>query len=153
MRLARHEHEIRTKCADVAYLTVSGALQLIAPEPKRKAVDADAEREEPREMSRGAIHAASRPEPMSYAYTRPFECTPSYDLDEEEAQEPGDSLEELSDGLRGALIRASRLASMITKMPKDHFRDERLPPLLAATIKNLQLLQQALLASAGSRMR
>src|SRR3974390_2393051 len=52
LRLAKHEHEIRTKCADVAYLTVSGALQLIAPEPKPKAVDADAEREEPREMSR-----------------------------------------------------------------------------------------------------
>jgi hypothetical protein len=90
---------------------------------------------------------------MSYAHTRPFACTPSYDPDEEEAQELADSLEELSYGLRDALItRASRLASIITKMPKDHFRDERLPPLLAATIKNLQLLQQALLASAGSRM-
>ena len=103
-------------------------------------------------MARGAVHAASRTGLMSYAHTRPFECTPSYDPDEEEAQEPSDSLEELSDELREALVRTSRLASMITKMPKDHFRDEGLPLLLAATIKNLQLLQQALLASAGSRM-
>ena len=136
----------REKCADVAYLAVSGALQLIAPKSKRKAVDVV-------EMPRGAVHAAPRTELVSYARTRPFECTPSYEPDKEEAQELGDSLEELSDGLREALIRASRLASIITKMLKDHFSDERLPPLLAAAIKNLQLLQQALLAGAGSPTR
>ena len=32
LRLARHGHEIRTKCADVAYLTVSGALTTHRPE-------------------------------------------------------------------------------------------------------------------------
>jgi hypothetical protein len=137
MQLAKHKREIREKCADVAYLTVSGALKLIAPKSKRKVVEL----------------AAPRTELVSQAHTRPFECTPSYDSDEEEAQELGGSLEELSDELREALIRANRLSSIISKMPKDKFRDERLPPLLAATIKNLQVLQQALLASAGSRMR
>jgi hypothetical protein len=186
MRLAKHEHDIRTKCADVAYLTVSGALQLIVQKSKSKSLTVEVaervhpaardgrpgrirlltrtpagdleresqakyERELEREMSPRTVRAAPRTitELASYACTRPFECTPSYDPDEEEAQKLEDkrSPEELSEDLRAALIKASRIAIIITRMPKGekgHFRNEKVLSLLAATIKNLQDLQQDL---------
>jgi hypothetical protein len=44
--------------AQTLYLTVSGALKLIAPKSKRKAVDVVVEREEAREMLGGTRHHA-----------------------------------------------------------------------------------------------
>lgn len=102
-------------------------------------------------MSRGAIDTAPRIEPAHHAHTRPFECRQSYDPYEEKAQEPVDdtSLEELSEDLRGALISVNRCANSYTSkrkgMPKEeHSREEKLPAILAATIKNLQDFEQAL---------
>jgi Protein of unknown function (DUF3102) len=162
MRLAAHRPEIEAaaKNATIAHLTINAALALIAPkfvtgkEPAAEALErerqAQYERELEREMSRVAAYTAPCIELAHHAHTLPFECSQSYD-DEEEAKESagGKSFEALQGDLCAALAGVSRIVSDIRskrrEMPEEPYSpDEKLPRLLAATIKNLQDLEQAL---------
>jgi Protein of unknown function (DUF3102) len=174
MQLAANRTVIEAKSATIAHLTINAARDLIPPKegkgpkapayaeaapdasvrvegPPAEVLEDKLERDLERETSRQTVPAPPCTELARYAYTRPFECTPSYDPDEEEAEEPIDDspLEKLSGDLCAALIYASGIAhSVLLKgrgMQKgQHFRDEKLPALLAATIKNLQDLEQEL---------
>jgi hypothetical protein len=182
MRLAAHRPLIEAKCATVAHLTINAALDLIAAkgrkarskpayielapdkfarvrEPAAEELEPDSqvkyECEIDREMPGGAAETAlctPGTELAHHAHTRSFECAPSYDPDEEGAQEPADgkSFEDLSAELGPALLRVSRIVNEVTarfeeRTPKEEYSlDKSLPAILATAIKNLQDFDQAL---------
>jgi hypothetical protein len=175
MRLAAHRREIEVaaKNATIAHLTMNAAQGLIARDPKRPATPAVAdvapdtfalvkkpaaealERErqakDDGELERDA-HVAACLERAHQAHTRPFACRPSYDPEEEDAQnEPARarSLAALHADLRAALVKLSRIVSDMTQKrresPEEPYPpDETLPGLLAATIKSLHDFAAAL---------
>jgi hypothetical protein len=172
--LARHRAELEeymSKNETDSFLTVRAALSLIhidglardpaaeEPEHEEPATEelesesqAKYERELEREMSRGAAGAVAPciTDLERYAHTRPFKCAPSYDPDEEEAQEsPADeSFEELIEKLGATLLDVSRIVNKVTAKleaaPEQYHLDQSFPPILAATIKNLRDFEQAL---------